>query len=290
MFFKLKKIVKNGVVLFGESLKKHTSFKIGGKAKYFVKPGNVHELLELLDYLHTKNIKHFVLGNGTNVVFADKGFNGVVVSMLGLNQIRKYNDYVQVFAGVTLNQLCNFYKENNLGGLEDAFGIPGSIGGAVVMNAGAYNFETKNLVKGVTAIVDGKVDYFTNKECGFAYRHSNFKGAVIISVDFSFLKGCNKERMQEVMNMRKEKQPLTLPSAGSVFKRCDGIIASKVIDELGLKGEHVGGAMVSTKHAGFIVNTGNATSSNVKTLVETIKKKVKDEHNIELKEEIEFVE
>lgn len=290
MFLKLKNIVKTGNVKCYESMKKHTSFKIGGKAKYFVKPGSVHELLELLDYLCDKKIKHYVLGNGTNVVFADKGFKGVVVSMLGLNEIRKYENYVQVFAGVTLNQLCNFYKQHNLGGLEDAFGIPGSIGGAVVMNAGAYNFETKNVVLGVTAIIDGKVNYLTNQECEFAYRHSGLKNAVIISVDFKFCSGCNKERMKEIICMRKEKQPLDKPSAGSVFKRCDGIIVSKLIDDLGLKGARVGGAMVSPKHAGFIVNVGNATCSDVKELVKNIKQRVKAEHNIVIEEEIEFVE
>lgn len=290
MFFKLKRIVKNGVVLKNESLKKHTSFCVGGNAKFFVKPHSVEELLQLLDYLVDKHIKYYILGNGTNVLFSDKGFDGVVVSLTGLNEIRMYDDYIQVFAGVSINRLCKFYEEYNLGGLEDAYGIPGTMGGAVVMNAGAYNFETKNWVKGVLAIVDGKVDYLSNQECEFCYRHSKLKGTIVLSVDMLFCRGCNKQRMQEVISMRKQNQPLDKPSAGSVFRRCDGVIVSKLIDQLGFKGKRVGGAMVSNKHAGFIVNDKNATCKDIKTLIQIIKQEVKAKENIDLEEEIEYVE
>ena len=290
MLFALKKIIKNGKVNRNECMAKHTSFKIGGKAKYFVEPASVEELLDLLDYLKIKKKKHFILGNGTNIVFTSNRYNGVVVSLCRLNQIRKYDGYIQVFAGVSLNRLCYFFKELDLGGVEDAFGVPGSVGGAVVINAGAYNFEMKNVVLGVLAIVDGKVRYLTKEECGFGYRNSRLIGGVVISVDINYTDGCNEIRMTEVMNMRKQNQPLDLPSAGSVFKRCDGVIVSKLLDEMGYKGTSVGGAMVSEKHAGFIVNSGGATSSDVKSLILGIKDRVKREKDIELETEIEFVD
>lgn len=290
MIFALKRILKNGKIRTNVDMRKHTSFKIGGKARFFVQPSSVEELLDLIWYLNRKKKKYYVLGNGTNIVFSDKKYNGVIVSLLGLNEIRKYDDYIQVFAGVSINRLCHFFKENNLSGIEDAFGIPGTIGGAVVMNAGAYNFETQNIVIGVLVLKNGKVDYIYKDDCEFGYRSSGLKDSIVISVDIKYGEGCNIERMNEVMAMRKQNQPLNMPSAGSVFKRVEGVIVSKLLDDMGFKGKRVGDAVVSEKHAGFIVNNGKATYSDVKLLVNEIKSSVKAEKDIDLETEIQFVE
>ena len=288
MFFKLKKIVKNGKVLKNEPLKNHTSFRIGGKAKFVVMPSSFEELINLLMYLNQKNVKYYVLGNGTNVLASDNGFKGVVIKLTLLNQIRLYKTYLQVFCGASLSAVCLFLRQHDLGGFEDAFGIPGTIGGAVKMNASAYNFETGKLVLGVLAIVDGNVKYLNHDECGFGYRKSMFKNAIILSVDFAITKGCNAIRMEEVIALRKTFQPLNLPSAGSVFKRADGVPVSKMLDELGFKGKSVGGAKVSEKHAGFIVNFNNATEHDVKKLIAEIKAEVYKTKGIILEEEIKF--
>ena len=288
MFFKLKKIVKNGKVLKNEPLKNHTSFRIGGKAKFVVMPSSFEELINLLMYLNKKNVKYYVLGNGTNVLASDNGFKGVVIKLTLLNQIRLYKTYLQVFCGASLSAVCLFLRQHDLGGFEDAFGIPGTIGGAVKMNASAYNFETGKLVLGVLAIVDGTVKYLNHDECGFGYRKSMFKNAIILSVDFAITKGCNAKRMEEVIALRKTFQPLNLPSAGSVFKRADGVPVSKMLDELGFKGKSVGGAKVSEKHAGFIVNFNNATEHDVKKLIAEIKAEVYKTKGIILEEEIKF--
>lgn len=288
MFFKLKKIVKNGKVLKNEPLKNHTSFRIGGKAKFVVMPSSFEELINLLMYLNQKNVKYYVLGNGTNVLASDNGFKGVVIKLTLLNQIRLYKTYLQVFCGASLSAVCLFLRQHDLGGFEDAFGIPGTIGGAVKMNASAYNFETGKLVLGVLAIIDGTVKYLNHDECGFGYRKSMFKNAIILSVDFAITKGCNAKRMEEVIALRKTFQPLNLPSAGSVFKRADGVPVSKMLDELGFKGKSVGGAKVSEKHAGFIVNFNNATEHDVKKLIAEIKAEVYKTKGIILEEEIKF--
>ena len=288
MFFKLKKIVKNGKVLKNEPLKNHTSFRIGGKVKFVVMPSSFEELINLLMYLNKKNVKYYVLGNGTNVLASDNGFKGVVIKLTLLNQIRLYKTYLQVFCGASLSAVCLFLKQHDLGGFEDAFGIPGTIGGAVKMNASAYNFETGKLVLGVLAIIDGTVKYLNHDECGFGYRKSMFKNAIILSVDFAITKGCNAKRMEEVIALRKTFQPLNLPSAGSVFKRADGVPVSKMLDELGFKGKSVGGAKVSEKHAGFIVNFNNATEHDVKKLIAEIKAEVYKTKGIILEEEIKF--
>ena len=288
MFFKLKKIVKNGKVLKNEPLKNHTSFRIGGKSKFVVMPSSFEELINLLMYLNQKNVKYYVLGNGTNVLASDNGFKGVVIKLTLLNQIRLYKTYLQVFCGASLSAVCLFLRQHDLGGFEDAFGIPGTIGGAVKMNASAYNFETGKLVLGVLAIIDGTVKYLNHDECGFGYRKSVFENAIILSVDFVITKGCNAKRMEEVVALRKTFQPLNLPSAGSVFKRADGVPVSKMLDKLGFKGKSVGGAKISEKHAGFIVNFNNATEHDVKKLIAEIKAEVYKTKGIILEEEIKF--
>ena len=291
MFFKLKSIVKNGKVLRNKLLKNYTSFKIGGKAKYVVEPSSFTELIELINYLIKQKISYFVLGNGTNVLASDKGFNGVIIITKGLNKIRMFSDVVQVFAGASLNAVCKFYLDNNLSGFESAFGIPGTVGGAVKMNASAYDFETSKMVVGVFAITNGKVKYYNNFECGFSYRDSVFKDSIILMAEFKRDKvGCDKCKMNYVMQTRKSLQPLNLPSAGSVFKREQGFAVSKMIDELGLKGLTVGGAKVSEKHAGFIVNFNNATAQDVLSLIKIIKSEVLKRKGVELKEEINFIE
>lgn len=289
MLKKLKKIIKKGKILINEPLKNHTTFHIGGNASFLVMPNDFLELKNLIEFLKNNNIQYYVLGNGSNVLASDDGFNGVVIKLTKLNEIRLYEDCLQVFCGANLNSVCLFLKQHNLGGFEDAFGIPGTVGGAVVMNASAYNFEISKVVKGVLILKDNKFDYLNNEQCGFGYRKSNFENAIVLSVDFKIFNGCESERMDYVFNMRKTFQPLNFPSAGSVFKRVNGVVVSKLLDQMGFKGKKCGGAMVSEKHAGFIVNVGDATATDVKNLIISIKNEVKDKQGIELEEEIKFL-
>ncbi len=290
MFFKLKQLCSGGVKK-NVSLKNFSTIKIGGVARFVCFPKSEIEVVNLINYLNLKNFNYYVLGAGSNVLISSKGFNGVIVKLDNLNNIREYENYVQVGAGVKLGVLVNYFVTNGICGLEEAVRIPGTIGGAVVMNAGAYGFETKNLVVGVTVLVNGKVDYLTCDKCEFSYRHSVFNSDyVILSVDLKKQKGEVNElklKMQNIINKR-----LSLPKApslGSVFKRNNNVVVSKLLDEMGLKGTRVGDAMVSHEHAGVIINVGNATSDDVKNLIDLIKKQVLQQKDLTLLEEIRYL-
>lgn len=274
------------------SLATLSSFKIGGTAKVVVEPSSVEEIIRVFDYLNTHKIKHFVVGNCTNLLFDDSVYAGVIVkisSKFGCVEFR--GTTVVADAGVSLSGLAVLACQRGLGGLEDAFGIPGTLGGAVTMNAGAFGFKMEQLVTSVLAIVNGKITLLSGAECKFGYRQSVFKGsdAIILRVELKL----KKSRKVDLENRRAEtnakrllSQPIGQASAGSIFKNPDGISVAKLIEEQGLKGFAIGGAMVSTKHSNFIVNTGHASSQDVLRLVEHIKNVILKKYNITLETEI----
>lgn len=291
----LKEIMKQGEIKLQESLSQHTSFKIGGPADFVVLPKTLEEFIRLVLFLKKQHIPYYVLGNGTNVLASDQGFEGVIIKTTNYKGITKSDHILEVLAGTSLNRVGLFAKEHSLQGLEEGAGIPGTIGGAVIMNASAYGFETQEVILGVLAMVEGKIKYFTNEECQFAYRNSVFKNypdCIILRVDCVLKEGNEAEILQkreEILLKRKTNQPLNWPSAGSVFKRLDGVIVSKLLDEEGFKGYTLNGAQVSDKHAGFIINIGDATAKDVRNLINHIKTYIKEKHNIELVEEIKYL-
>ncbi len=276
-----------------EEMKKHTSFKIGGKADILVNIKNEKDLIYSVKLANEYSIPLTIIGNGTNLLVKDNGIRGIVLKIdLDNIQIEKEenNAIIKLGAGVKNAVLAQMLLKEEIAGFEFASGIPGTIGGAVYMNAGAYGGEMKDIVKDVTYMErDLSVHTITNKECEFDYRHSIFskKDVIITNVTIQLPYGKAeeiKQKMDENMKSRREKQPIQMPSAGSTFKRGADFITAKLIDECGLKGYKVGGAEVSTMHAGFVVNTGNATAQDVINLTEYIKKEVlkKCEKQIEL--------
>lgn len=290
VFSKLKKMCKN--TYKNVKLCDISSFKIGGRAKVLVEPSSLEEIIKVMDFISSRNIKYFVVGNCTNLLFADEGYNGVIVKIsAGLSHIEKMGNSIIADAGASLNAVTLFATDNGLKGMEDAIGIPGAVGGAVTMNAGAYNFRINSVVKSVVVFMDGKIKLLNNADCKFGYRQSVFKTnkCIILRVEFALEKGKKsqlKQRQTEIMECRRANQPLSQPSAGCVFKNPDGLSVARLIDEMGMKGYSIGGAMISTKHANFIVNAGGATSDDVQRLVEHVKSEIKTNCNIDLETEI----
>lgn len=283
-------------VLENEPMSKHTSFKIGGPAKLFVSPADSNALSELITNCKNYDIPTVYFGNGSNILFNDYGFDGVVISTSRMTEISLQDEnIIECGSGVKNSVLCQFALENSLSGFEFLWGIPGTVGGAAFMNAGAYGGEIKDVIVGCEYITaDGEIKEISSDEMDLSYRHSIFSenGGIITKVR---LRGRldNKEviraLMDELMDRRRTKQPLEFPSAGSVFKRPEGYFAAALIEECGLKGESVGGAQVSEKHSGFIINTGNATASDVKQLVEIIKETVFMQKGVQLECEIRVI-
>ena len=295
---KLKKTLESTryTVWENEPMSKHTSFKIGGPAKLFVSPADSNTLSELITNCKNYDIPTVYFGNGSNILFNDYGFDGVVISTSRMTEISLQDEnIIECGSGVKNSVLCQFALENSLSGFEFLWGIPGTVGGAAFMNAGAYGGEIKDVIVGCEYITaDGEIKEMSSDEIDLSYRHSIFSenGGIITKVR---LRGRldNKEviraLMDELMDRRRTKQPLEFPSAGSVFKRPEGYFAAALIEECGLKGESVGGAQVSEKHSGFIINTGNATASDVKQLVEIIKETVFMQKGVQLECEIRVI-
>ncbi len=278
-------------------LSEHSSFKVGGPADYAVFPKSESALCAVVDYCKCEKIKYTVIGNGTNVLFSDEGYRGVVIFTTHLKKIRKNRNTIFAECGVSMTALANYAQKNGLTGLEFAYGIPGSVGGAVFMNAGAYDGEIKNVLQKSSYFDTSLSKRFDLYNAGhkFAYRSSIYEtnDNVILSATFELKPGDPleiKAKMDGFMKARKEKQPLEYPSAGSTFKRCEGHYTAKMIDEAGLKGFSVGGACVSEKHAGFVINKGNATSKDIKELVAIIKEKIYEIHGINIEEEIRYID
>ncbi len=276
-------------------MKPHTSFKIGGTADLFIKVETEEELIQVLEYAKEKELPITIIGNGSNILVSDNGIRGIVIKIdIQKEEIIEKQGIVEVKvgSGVKLMKLAIELLNREISGFEELSGIPGTIGGAIYMNAGAYGIEMKDIVVETKCMdYSGNIFIFSNKEQCFGYRTSLFckNEYIILETTLKLSKG-KKEKIQTKMNEYKVKrnktQPIEYPSAGSSFKRQEGIITAKLIDECGLKGFKIGGAMVSEKHAGFIVNIGNATAKNVLDLIEYIKKKVYEKFKVEIKEEI----
>lgn len=272
-------------------MKNHTSFKIGGNAETVVFPKTVGEMVEVIK----NTVSPLVLGKGSNVLVSDEGIKGVVVITEKMAEVSADGNIIKADCGAMLSKIANVALESSLEGFEFASGIPGTLGGAILMNAGAYGGEMKDVIKSVT-FCDEKGELFTaeGKDCDFSYRHSYFsdKKLYILSAEIELKKG-NKEKVRSLMNelnaRRKEKQPLNYPSAGSTFKRPDGYFAGKLISDSGLKGFSIGGAQVSEKHAGFVINTGNATCRDVLDLIEHCKKTVFEKYSVKLEPEVRII-
>ena len=280
-----------------ESMSEHTTFRIGGPADLFVVPTTVEGLAAVVSACNKEGVYCFILGNGSNVLVSDKGIRGVVVSTAAcLNNIELIGAYeIKCGAGVKLSRLSDFACENSITGAEFAWGIPGTVGGAVYMNAGAYDGEMKDILVSCEYLTpDGELHTMLADEMDLSYRHSAFSenGYVIVSATVRLKAGDKGEiraKMDDFMHRRKSKQPLEFPSAGSTFKRPVGGFAAALIDECGLKGYSVGGAEVSEKHAGFVINKGGATCFDVMRLVEHIKKEVFLKKSINLECEIRVI-
>jgi UDP-N-acetylmuramate dehydrogenase len=271
----------------------YTSFRIGGKCKYVVKPNNFTQINEIVSILKKHNIDYYFLGNGSNVLVSDNGYDGAIILLANsLNNFKIDNATIECESGVTLSKLCSVALEHNLSGLEFAFGIPGTVGGAVYMNAGAYGGEMKDVISSCTYLDENnEIKTIYRNEMDLSYRHSIFTDTkcCIISATFELQKDDPKDiknRMNDYMTRRKTKQPLEYPSGGSTFKRPEGNYASALIEQCGLKGYRVGDAMVSEKHSGFVINVGKATCDDVLNLVDHIKQVVFEQTGYELECEI----
>lgn len=278
-----------------EPMSRHTSFKIGGAADYFVEPTSVSELTTLLKTARENNVPMTVIGNGSNLLVSDSGIAGLVVSTLQIKDIKLIDDtHIFAAAGASLTAVCLFAKKHSLTGLEFAYGIPGSVGGALYMNAGAYGGEMAHVVESAESVKNGGLVKRNITELELSYRHSVYTSSdeVITGVVFALEKGNADEiteKMEILMEKRKTSQPLDFPSGGSTFKRPEGYFAAALIDECGLKGLSVGGAEVSRKHAGFVINRENATAKDVITLIEKIKTAVAEQKGVALETEVIYI-
>ncbi len=280
-------------VIFDEDMKKHTSFRIGGTADAFVSVTSALEIEKIICFCADTETPYMIMGNGSNILVSDKGIRGVVIHIgTGMSKCRIEGCDVYADAGILMSALSKKFLEANLTGFEFASGIPGTLGGGIFMNAGAYGGELKDIIESVTFICpDGIIKTETAENLGFAYRRSMFTegGYVILSCKLRLKEG-NYEDIKAMMadfnSRRTEKQPLNLPSAGSTFKRPEGYFAGKLIQDAGLMGYSIGGAQVSEKHAGFVVNTGGASAADVTNLIKHIQNTVNEKFGVWLEPEV----
>lgn len=292
----LEKYVPGGNIRLGEPLAGHTTFRIGGPADCFIRIESEDQLIGVRAYLKLVGIPVFVIGNGSNLLVSDEGFRGAVLQFSeAMSEIRVQGSSIIAKAGATMAGVARAALEHGLTGLEFAAGIPGTVGGGVVMNAGAYGGEMCQVVRRVTVVSpEGEIMELDNQTMEFGYRKSSIKNSDFIVTEVLFeLKEGEPERIRETMNdlatRRREKQPLEYPSAGSTFKRPEGYYAGKLIMDAGLKGYQCGGARVSDKHCGFIINTGNATAKDVGDLIAEVQRQVREKFHVKLEPEILFL-
>mgnify|MGYP001456960167 CR=1 FL=1 len=295
----LENIISKDLIKTNEQMKNHTSFKIGGPAEIYIKITSIEELQKVLEFAKRENIKITILGNGSNVLVSDKGIKGIVIKTnlkdINIENKDSKNVEVTVSDAVPIGFLAQKFLKEEITGFEELSGIPGTIGGAILMNAGAHGKEIKDIVTEVTAMdYNGRIFNFTNEEVEFTYRHSKFSNGeyIILQAKMLLQKGSKEEikaKMDEYAQYRKEKQPIEYPSAGSTFKRGTDFITAKLIDEAGLKGYSIGGAKVSEKHAGFIINTGNAKSSDISALIDYCIETVYNKFGVVIKPEVRII-
>lgn len=293
----LEKILDQSRIRYNEPMKKHTTVKVGGPCDCLVFPENIDEIKNIISYAKENGIKYYVVGNGSNLLVCDEGIHALIIKITNkFAKVTVENEQIIAYAGASVPFVSLLAKKNSLSGFEFACGIPGTIGGCVRMNAGAYGSEISNIFVEATYLDDkGNICKITKKEMEFLYRHSFFSDKpdyIILSVKFKLQKGKIDEiaaKMEENSLARKTKQPLEYPNFGSVFKRPDGYFVGKLVDDAGLRGYSIGGAQVSEKHTGFIVNKGDATCQDIVDLIRYIQKIVYDKFGVSLKTEVVFL-
>lgn len=290
----LEEILSQDSIKYNEPMKKHTTMRVGGPCDCMVEPSSIEEIQKVLEYARKNNIKYYVIGNGSNLLVKDEGVHALIIKIANkFSGVEVNGEHIKAYSGCSVPKLSQIAKENSLSGLEFACGIPGSVGGGIRMNAGAYGSEMVNVVEKVGFLDEnGKLNEIDGKDAHFTYRHSMFvenPKYIVVYAIYKLQKG-NKDEiskiMEENMNSRKQKQPIEYPNFGSVFKRPEGYFVGKLVDECGLKGYKIGGAQVSTKHSGFMVNIEDATCKDVLDLIEYVKKKVYEKFNVKLQEEV----
>lgn len=288
-------IAKN--IAYDEPLSKYTTMRVGGNCDAVIDISGVDELSELIDICKSEGIDYYILGRGSNVIAPDEGYNGIIMRIgSAMASIELDGDIIRAGAGASLAALAAFACDNGIAGFEALSGIPGLIGGAIRMNAGAYGTEVKDVLKSCTYLENGEIKTISAEDADLSYRHSVFSAGgekIIVAATFDGSVKDDREnivaRMNELAKKRREKQPLELPSAGSTFKRPEGYFAAKLIEDAGLKGYRMGGAEVSTKHSGFVVNVGNATAADIKEVIRHVQKTVYDFSGVMLETEVIFI-
>lgn len=290
----IRKIFKE--VYINEPMKNHTSFKTGGEADVYIKADSAENIIKAVNVLKDENVGYIIIGNGSNLLVSDKGVAGAVIEIGSLmNNITVNGTKIYAQAGALLSSLSAAAADNSLTGLEFASGIPGSVGGAVFMNAGAYDGEIKDVIVYADVIdKNGEIKRVSKDELKLSYRSSAVEkeGLIVIGAEFELTEGSKdaiKEKMADFAGRRRDKQPLNYPSAGSTFKRPEGYFAGKLIEDAGLKGKTIGGAQVSEKHAGFIINTGNAKSDDIIELIDCCIETVYNKFGVKLEPEVRFI-
>lgn len=292
----LKQIVGENSILENENMANHTTFKCGGNASLYIAPNSTDELVKVLEVLRNENYPYMVIGNGSNLLVKDSGYDGAIVEVdKKISEIDVRGEEIIVEAGAKLSKVATIAMENDLAGFEFAHGIPGNMGGAVVMNAGAYGGEMKDVLKWVKVVdQNGEIQTLENDELELGYRTSRvMKEKMIvleacIKLDLGVM-GDIAEVMALLMSKRKASQPLEYPSAGSTFKRPEGYFAGKLVQDAGMKGYRVGDAMVSDKHSGFVINCGNATATEVIQVIKDVQSKVKEDFGVDLEPEVRII-
>ena len=289
----MRQIVSADNLLINEPMSRHTTFRTGGPACLFLRPENQDQLKKVMDFVRRLGTDYFVLGNGSNLLVSDEGYDGVIISLSKFNKVElKGSNQIYVEAGAMNSTIASFARDNALTGFEFAAGIPGTIGGAMIMNAGAYGGEMAQVVTEVTVLSpEGEIMVLDNNTMEFGYRTSAIKnkGFIVLSVLLTLKRGKEEEitaQMKELAEKRRDKQPLEYPSAGSTFKRPEGYFAGKLIEDAGLRGFSVGDAQVSEKHCGFVVNKGSATSTDIYNLIKEVQKVVYEKANVRLEPEV----
>lgn len=296
MYDYIRTIVPEERLLFHEPMNRHTTFRVGGEAECMAVVETQDELSQLVSYLGRIEQEYFVLGNGSNLLVGDKGYRGIVVKLgLRLSAVRVEQDHIAAGAGALLSQVAFAARDAGLSGMEFAAGIPGSIGGGIVMNAGAYGGEMKQIVKMVRVMdKEGEILTLDNDTMEFGYRTSIIRNRpfIVLGVVLKLTPGNRDEisaKMEELMKQRKSKQPLEYPSAGSTFKRPEGYYAGKLIMDAGLRGYRIGGAQVSEKHCGFVINSGGASAADIREVIEEVQERVRDRFHVRLEPEVIFL-
>lgn len=292
----IEKIAGEANVYYDEPMKKHTTFRIGGPAECFVTVGDRDTLKEIISFTRKNGIPVFLLGNGSNILVSDTGVKGLIIALSGeFNEVRTDGEFLYAGAGATMARMASEALNSGLTGLEFAAGIPGTLGGGMIMNAGAYGGEFKDVTESVDVIgPDGEIATLSNEEMRFGYRTSFIKNKdyIVIGAKIKLTKGNPEEikaLMADLAERRRSKQPLEYPSAGSTFKRPEGYFAGKLISDSGLGGFAVGDAEVSVKHNGFVINKGNASAADVKELIDKVRAKVLEDSGVELEPEVIFL-